>query len=117
MMTPILSAAPDSPEEYYSRLHSTVRNTVERCTGVLKARWRCMLKHRALHYDAVKAGKIENACVVLNNIANSQNIPMPDYDQRSDVEMDQKHQVFTEAANEAHDNAWHIFVQRLWILL
>lgn len=51
MMTPIIGAAPGSPEEYYTELHCRARNTVERCIGVLKSRWRCLLAHRVLHYD------------------------------------------------------------------
>lgn len=76
MMTPVLGAAPGSPEEYYTNVHCRARNTVDRCIGVLKPRWRCLLAHRVLHYDPVTAGKIVNACVVLHNIANARNVPV-----------------------------------------
>ncbi|XP_045509508.1 putative nuclease HARBI1 [Colias croceus] len=78
MMTPILGAGSGTPEEYYTNLHCRVRNTVEWCIGVLKARWRCLLAHRVLHYDPVTAVKIVNACVVLHNIANMQNAEIPE---------------------------------------
>ncbi|XP_063897698.1 putative nuclease HARBI1 [Helicoverpa armigera] len=78
MMTPILEAAVGSPEEHYTTLHCKVRNTVERCIGVLKNRWRCLLAHRVLHYDPVTVAKIVNACVVLHNIANIHNVPLPE---------------------------------------
>ncbi|KAL0811807.1 hypothetical protein ABMA28_009235 [Loxostege sticticalis] len=80
MMTPILRAAPDSPEAHYTDLHCSTCNTVERCIGVLKARWRCLLAHRTLHYDPVKAGKIVNACVVLHNMCNRARIEVPTLD-------------------------------------
>ncbi|XP_063838174.1 putative nuclease HARBI1 [Ostrinia nubilalis] len=80
MMTPILQAAPDSPEAHYTDLHCSTRNTVERCIGVLKARWRCLLAHRTLHYDPVKAGKIVNACIVLHNMCNRARIEVPTLD-------------------------------------
>ncbi|XP_053616801.1 LOW QUALITY PROTEIN: putative nuclease HARBI1, partial [Plodia interpunctella] len=70
MMTPILNALPDTPEEHYYNLHDTARNTVERCIGVLKARFRCLLSARQLHYDTISAARIVNACCVLHNIAN-----------------------------------------------
>ncbi|KAF9406813.1 hypothetical protein HW555_012952 [Spodoptera exigua] len=50
MMTPIVDAPVGSPEEYYTKLHCSARNTVERTIGVLKNRWRCLLGHRVLHY-------------------------------------------------------------------
>ncbi|KAI5636949.1 DDE superfamily endonuclease domain-containing protein [Phthorimaea operculella] len=40
MMTPILNTTPGTPEHYYYQCQVTARNTVERCIGVLKARFR-----------------------------------------------------------------------------
>ncbi|KAL0818798.1 hypothetical protein ABMA28_008125 [Loxostege sticticalis] len=77
-MTPILGAAPGIPEEHYTTLHCRVRNTVERCIGVLKECWRCFLAHRVLHYDPIMSGKIVNACIVLHNIANASRIALPE---------------------------------------
>ncbi|KAE8740409.1 hypothetical protein FOCC_FOCC014088 [Frankliniella occidentalis] len=37
---PILDEPRGAPEEVYTRRHCRDRNTVERCIGVLKARWR-----------------------------------------------------------------------------
>lgn len=111
-MTPILGARSGSPEEYYS---SHVRNTVEWCIGVLKARWRCLLAHRVLHYSPLTAGKIVNACVVLHNIANASNIPIPEL-QGEDINHDRQHQIFHEAARAepAPEVARHLLVHRLW---
>ena len=66
-MTPILDAAPDTPEAYYTNLHVHARNIVERTIGLLKACFRCLLVHRVLHYAPNVAGLIVNACVILNN--------------------------------------------------
>ncbi|XP_026737328.1 putative nuclease HARBI1 isoform X1 [Trichoplusia ni] len=68
MMTPIVDAHQGSPEEYYTKLHCTARNTVERTIGVLKNRWRCLIGHRVLHYHPDVAAKIINACCVLHNM-------------------------------------------------
>ncbi|XP_022822954.1 putative nuclease HARBI1 isoform X2 [Spodoptera litura] len=68
MMTPIIDAPQGSPEEYYTKLHCMARNTVERTIGVLKNRWRCLLRHRVLHYHPDVAAKIINACCVLHNM-------------------------------------------------
>lgn len=38
-------------------------------------RFRCLLKHRVLHYTPTTAGRIVNACSVLHNICIKYNIP------------------------------------------
>ncbi|KAG8238236.1 hypothetical protein J437_LFUL018114 [Ladona fulva] len=66
--TPILNAPEGSPEAHYTTLHIRARNTVERCIGLLKGRFRCLLRHRVLEYTPPKAGRIINACAVLHNM-------------------------------------------------
>lgn len=78
MMTPILEAAPESPEAHYTKLHVKARNTIERTIGVLKARFRCLLVHRVLHYQPQIAGYITNACIILHNICNAASLSIPD---------------------------------------
>ncbi|KAI4455537.1 hypothetical protein MML48_9g00013212 [Holotrichia oblita] len=69
LMTPIEEEpAPHSPEFRYSASHKMIRSIIERCNGVLKMRWRCLLKHRVLHYAPDHACKIINACAVLHNL-------------------------------------------------
>ncbi|XP_060809565.1 putative nuclease HARBI1 [Amyelois transitella] len=77
MMTPIVNAAAGSPEEFYTQIHCSARNRVERTIGLLKARWRCLLKHRVLHYKPDMVSKIINACCVLHNMCNTARIPSP----------------------------------------
>lgn len=48
-------------------------------------RFRCLLKHRVLHYHPERAARIINACVVLHNICVEHNMPEPD------VEVDDEH--------------------------
>jgi hypothetical protein len=38
--------------------------------------FRCLLKHRTLHYAPKKASKIINSCVVLHNLCIMDNIPL-----------------------------------------
>lgn len=76
MLTPILDAQPDSPEAYYTYLHVRARNVIERTIGLLKARFRCLLAHRVLHYTPEVAGSIVNACVILHNICNKARTPV-----------------------------------------
>nr|CAH7743530.1 unnamed protein product [Callosobruchus chinensis] len=78
LLTPIVNAEPNTPDEHYTNLHTTCRNMVERCIGVMKARWRCLLAHRVLHYDHHMVAKIINACTVLHNICNRHRLPVPD---------------------------------------
>ncbi|XP_013188477.2 putative nuclease HARBI1 [Amyelois transitella] len=75
MMTPILDAEPVTPEAYYTQKHVKARNVIERTIGLLKARFRCLLCHRVLHYQPQVAGFITNACVILHNICNENNLP------------------------------------------
>ncbi|KAL0860004.1 hypothetical protein ABMA27_010319 [Loxostege sticticalis] len=112
MMTPILGAAPGTPEEHYTALHCRVRNTVERCTGVLKARWRCLLAHRVLHYDPIMSGKIVNACIVLHNIANASRIALPELP-IAEMDNDQQRQPIA-AVRATPDDARDSLVNRLW---
>ncbi|XP_072934991.1 uncharacterized protein [Epargyreus clarus] len=77
LLTPILDAAPGSRDEIYTQRHLKARNCIERCFGLLKSRWRCLLKHRTLHYHPVKAGKIVLACSVLHNMAIDASLPPP----------------------------------------
>ncbi|XP_013192927.1 putative nuclease HARBI1 isoform X2 [Amyelois transitella] len=74
MMTPILDAEPDTPEAYYTQKHVKAMNVMESTISLLKARFRCLLCHKALHYRPQVAGLITNACVILHNICNENNV-------------------------------------------
>lgn len=78
LLTPIENAANNTPEGRYTLAHARARNCIERCFGSLKQRFRCLLKHRVLHYDPVKAANIIYSCAVLHNFAVGIAAPEPD---------------------------------------
>ncbi|KAL0830132.1 hypothetical protein ABMA28_003589 [Loxostege sticticalis] len=113
LLTPIIETEPDSPQRYYTELHCRVRNTVERCTGVLKSRWRCLLVDRKLHYHPTTAGFITNACVVLHNIANAARLP----ETPSSPHEEQNESVMLVIINDnlaAGEQIRNAFIARLW---
>ncbi|KAJ8708188.1 hypothetical protein PYW08_010554 [Mythimna loreyi] len=77
LMTPILNAPQGSREEVYTTRHVQARTCIERCFGLLKTRWRCLLRDRVLHYHPTVASKIILACCVLHNISLHANLPSP----------------------------------------
>ncbi|KAH7932913.1 hypothetical protein HPB49_004892 [Dermacentor silvarum] len=67
-LTPVAGhRSPPSPEAEY-KVHTAMRAVVERCIGILKERYRCLQKYRALHHEPGRAGHIVAACVTLHNI-------------------------------------------------
>ena len=46
-------------------------------------RFRCLLKHRVLHYKPDMASRIINSCVILHNMCIEEKVPLP-----QDVEVD-----------------------------
>ncbi|KAH7975254.1 hypothetical protein HPB49_025344 [Dermacentor silvarum] len=55
-------------EGRYNTAHASMRSVVERCIGLLKSRFRCLQRHRALHYEPDRAANIVAACAVLRNL-------------------------------------------------
>lgn len=78
MMTPYRSAENNSREANYNSVHSKCRSIIERCFGVLKGRFRCLLQSRELHYQPEKAARIINVCAMLHNMCIEYNV---DFDQ------------------------------------
>ncbi|KAJ8911213.1 hypothetical protein NQ315_014925 [Exocentrus adspersus] len=66
-----------TPEFAYNTAFKRARSTIERCNGLLKMRFRCLLKHRILHYTPTGASKIINASAILHNMCLAANIPPP----------------------------------------
>lgn len=87
LMTPIYEPRENSPESRYNKWFCTTRSIIERCNGVLKMRFRCLLKHRVLHYSPEKAASIINACVILHNICIQNNLPLLNTDERDDIDL------------------------------
>ncbi|XP_024316937.1 uncharacterized protein LOC112271590 [Brachypodium distachyon] len=58
-------AEPSTPKEKFNRVHSAIRNVIERSFGVLKMKWRILLKMP--NYSMDKQKLIEAASMVLHN--------------------------------------------------
>lgn len=92
LLTPMANAEIDSPEERYNRRQMSSRALIERCNGLLKMRFRCLLKHRVLHYSPQTACKIINACAILHNICIENNVPLP----RDDIQEEWQDDMFNQ---------------------
>ncbi|XP_050309680.1 putative nuclease HARBI1 [Anthonomus grandis grandis] len=76
LMTPFHNPAINTPEGRFNDIHARARNCIERCNGVLKSRFRCLLRERVLRYSPEKVGKIVNACSILHNICIAANLEL-----------------------------------------
>nr|CAD7260068.1 unnamed protein product [Timema shepardi] len=63
-------------ESLYNSTHSSTRNVTERCNGLLKGRFRCLLKHQVLHYSPERASSIIHACAVMHNMYIKEDLPL-----------------------------------------
>ncbi|CAI6375972.1 unnamed protein product [Macrosiphum euphorbiae] len=86
LLTPFNNPVADVGQ-YYNKMQMSTRSIIERCNGVLKMRYRCLLKHRFLHYHPEKCTKIINACTVLHNICITNNVPLPVEEEPIDIDM------------------------------
>ncbi|CAH2243292.1 putative nuclease HARBI1 [Pararge aegeria] len=111
LMTPVPRANPGSAEEYYNRLHAHARSAADRCIGVLKGRWRCMLAHKVLRYSPIKAGKMVNACVVLHNFANQAGLTV---DLQEELHLDYQQQILEAVESHDMDGSRQALIGRLW---
>lgn len=76
-MTPVSNPEPNTPEFQYNARQMSTRSLIERCNGLLKMRFRCLFKHRVLHYDPEACSRIINACTVLHNMCVKYEISEP----------------------------------------
>lgn len=54
-------------EENYNEMFIRVRIIIERCIGILKMRFRCILGERQLRYESRKVSRIFYCCATLHN--------------------------------------------------
>ncbi|XP_017469156.1 PREDICTED: putative nuclease HARBI1 [Rhagoletis zephyria] len=66
LLTPFRDPNVGTPQHIFNLKHSSARNVVERTTGVLKSRFRCLC--RSLQYQPEKVVQITNVCCALHNI-------------------------------------------------
>lgn len=76
LMTPFIGAAENTPESRYNAAHIRARNVVERAIGVLKMRFRCLLKERVARYDPTFVSMLVTACSVLHNMCVIGGVPL-----------------------------------------
>ncbi|XP_049301932.1 putative nuclease HARBI1 [Bactrocera dorsalis] len=77
LLTPYRNAPENSAQSYYNYKFSKARSFIERVFGVLKARFRCLLAARELHYAPEKVVQILNVCCALHNICTLFNVESP----------------------------------------
>jgi hypothetical protein len=65
-------------KELFNHAHSSLRNVIERSFGVLKMKWRILLKMPS--YSVEKQSKIIIACMVLHNFIRDSNLSDNDFD-------------------------------------
>ncbi|XP_070385610.1 putative nuclease HARBI1 [Dermacentor albipictus] len=69
LLTPVTGYPPiRTAEGRYNTAHAAMRSVVERCIGLLKSRFRCFQRYRALHYEPDRTANIVAACAVLHNL-------------------------------------------------
>lgn len=86
LLTPLSNVLPNTPEQAYNERQMSTRSIIERCNGLLKARFRCLLKHRVLHYSPEMASKIINTCVVLHNMCVHNNVAEPEQEENDNID-------------------------------
>lgn len=55
-------------EMRFNEAHASARNVIEKCFGVLKMRFRCLLREHTARYDPEFLCKLVNVCAALHNI-------------------------------------------------
>lgn len=110
-MNPYLpEPAPGTPEARFNERMRQIRVLIERCFGLLKNRFRCLLKDRVLHYAPITVAQIVTACTVLHNICVENNIPLIEDEEFVNEELDDYENALVEEfrGNVLNNN----FVQR-----
>ena len=75
MLAPIRDVRNGTPQSHYNKMQMSTESVIERVNGILKMRFRCLLKHRVLHYDPGTVSKIINTCCALHNMCIDNRIP------------------------------------------
>ncbi|KAJ8965732.1 hypothetical protein NQ314_003938 [Rhamnusium bicolor] len=76
LLTPFRNPVPNSPESRYNIAHVKARNCIERTFGLLKMRFRCLLKERTARYNPNFVANLVKACAVLHNMCIRERIPI-----------------------------------------
>lgn len=84
LMTPYGNALPGTPQAQFNNQLAIARNCIERCIGLLKMRFRCLLKERVARYDPLFVGRIVNVCAALHNMCIDYNVDLIDDNMEED---------------------------------
>lgn len=87
LMTPFQNPQ-NNAENNYNYAHIRGRNCVERCIGVLKCRFRCLLKERSARYKPQFMADVVKACSFLHNICIEGNLQLNEEIQEDDNNYD-----------------------------
>lgn len=91
---------------YFNRRVCATRQIIERCIGLLKVRFRCIMGERQLRYSPTKVGRIVYACATLHNF-----LILNQYDILHDIDQNMLHNFINAqniapiAQNSAQDNS------------
>ncbi|XP_012275352.1 putative nuclease HARBI1 [Orussus abietinus] len=99
MMTPVGGDEDDVAVQRYNSRQRCTRSLIERCNGLWKMRFRCLLKHRVLHYQPDVCSKIINACAVLHNMCIQDNCRLDPEEEEEELDFG----MFDNAVNEAQN--------------
>lgn len=109
LMVPVPNARTPA-ELYYNQIHSKTRNKVERCIGVLKNRFRCLIYEQKLRYSHLKASRIINSCAVLHNYLCSRHVDddddghnLPDNDHNENNNIDNSNRIYRQQGQVVRD--------------
>lgn len=73
LITPFKNQSTEQQRQF-NHIHAQGRNAIERCNGVLKGTFRCLLGERKLRYQPPKVIKIVNVCCALYNMLLENNL-------------------------------------------
>ncbi|KAJ8031144.1 Protein ALP1-like [Holothuria leucospilota] len=117
LLTPFIYLANEA-QERFNRRHRQIRSAVERCNGVLKTRWRCLMK--PMMYQPPRSSRIIAACGALHNFALDHGVGLPhDIEGFVDDNLMVNANFIVDEGNGGRDNegirARHNIVQRLFM--
>ena len=80
LITPFKNASTEQQRQF-NHIQAQGRNPIERCNGVLKGTFRCLLGERKLRYEPTKVIKIVNVCCALFNMCLENNLELINVDE------------------------------------
>ena len=68
--------APETPEKYYTNIHTQTHNVVLETIKQLKSRWKCLQATCNKQFDPPTVAMTVVACCILHNMCNSNSLPV-----------------------------------------